>query len=809
MLHFLLLSYTFSLLAQSPEPRIFGHVTDPQGHAVAEASVRLLRRSATEALQTQTDTNGAYLFERITPGDFVLEVEKAEFRRVTKVVHIANGVLQENVTLTVAGVNQTVIVTAAGAAQVDQEISKAVSVIDKQEALDRNAISLADVIRYSPGVQIRNGGGIGQNTAFRIRGLRPDATAVLIDGLRFRDASTTQSDASSFISSLNFVNAERVEVLRGSASSLYGTNAVAGAVNVVTPQGGGPLHGELQLEGGTLGLFRGRGSVSGGLLADRLKFSAGLLHLNVSNGIDGDDAARSTGLQAFTRYDLTRSLSVSGRFLGSGDFVSLNISPATTGIPAANIPAIGVVPAIPLAPAGVAILNAGGRPDYGSATFVPGRNDPDNRRSSRFATGAFILRQTVTPLLSWQASYQRNHTWRVFQNGPAGTGSQPAAENFSRYVGDIDTADIRVMAQPSRWLNLAGGYEFERENYKDLQDNNLPAPRHVLERTRVNQDGHSVYFSSQAAFLARRLQIAFSGREQSFRLSKPEFQFTGFASNYDRVTLPSPPRALTGDASAAYLLTRASTKLRLHFGNAYRAPALYERFGAGFSNNPTTGDIVFTPYGDPRLAPDRYNSFDAGFDSYLFSNRLKISPTYFYSRVQHITAFDSSGVVNPTTDPYGRSLGYINGSGGISRGAELAVEARPLRTLTVHGSYTYVCENTDRDISVQGFYKIFTVHPHTVSIVAIQRWNKRLDTTLDLFRGSSYFNSFFAVTRSRAFEFPGYTRAGVMANYKVWQSEKRAVRAYVKVDNLFHQTYYEAGWLAARTTVLGGVGYTF
>ena len=49
-------------------------------------------------------------------------------------------------------------------------------------------------------------------------------------------------------------------------------------------------------------------------------------------------------------------------------------------------------------------------------------------------------------------------------------------------------------------------------------------------------------------------------------------------------------------------------------GNAYRAPSLYERFGAGFSTNFTTGRVVFTPYGDPRLSPDRYNSGDVGVD---------------------------------------------------------------------------------------------------------------------------------------------------------------------------------------------------
>jgi hypothetical protein len=119
-------------------------------------------------------------------------------------------------------------------------------------------------------------------------------------------------------------------------------------------------------------------------------------------------------------------------------------------------------------------------------------------------------------------------------------------------------------------------------------------------------------------------------------------RYTGLASPYASVNLTAPTKALTGDISAAYLVAASNTKLRAHFGNAYRAPSLYERFGGGFSNNPVNGETVFTPYGDPRLSPDRYNSLDAGVDQYLFTNRVRLSATWFYTRVVSITAFDSA-----------------------------------------------------------------------------------------------------------------------------------------------------------------------
>ncbi len=653
-----------SLFAQAGM-KVEGVVKDPQGKSVAEAQVRLFRQDAGAPIRSSTDADGRFLFERLAPGSFLLQIDKEGFQSAARDIELKSGDFAAGFVLQVAGVNDSVVVTAAGAPQKLDEISKAVSIVSQEEIRNRNEYALSDTLRTVPGVVVTNGGGPGQNTSIRIRGLRSDAAAVLVDGLRFRDASTTQGDSSSFMSTLNIVAPDHIEVLRGSASSLYGSNAVAGVVNIVTQDGGAPLHGDLQLEGGSLGMLRTRGTLGGGALGDRLKYSAGLLHLNVMSGIDGHDANRSTGGQGLVRYDVLPTISLTGRLWGSDDFVQTNTSPTTTGIPCANFPASGVIPAIPLSPANVAILNGGGTPDYTGVTFIPGRDDPDSRRASRFYTGAFIFRQALSPRAGWQASYQRVHTSRVYQNGPGGTGSQPPVSNYSRYVGDIDTLNVQGNGQLTSWMSVTVGYEFEREGYFDTQTNNLPAPRLFTERSHIHENSNAGYFASQLSLLRRRLQVSVSGRGQNFRLANPRFAYTGLASPYASVTLTAPARALTGDVSAAYLIAASNTKLRAHFGNAYRAPSLYERFGGGFSSNPVNGETVFTAYGDPRLSPDRYNSLDGGVDQYVFTNRVRLSATWFYTRVVSITAFDSSGVIRPATDPYGRARGGV-GRGGAS-----------------------------------------------------------------------------------------------------------------------------------------------
>lgn len=786
---------------------ISGTVKDPQGASIAGAQIHLYRQDTRADLSTVSSDAGQFSFRNLEPGSFLLEVSQEQFQTRTESIQVVRGATKDiDVTLAVAGVSQRVVVTAAGQAQTADEVSKAVTVVSHDEIINRDNFSISDILTTTPGLQIRNGGGPGQNTTMSIRGLPTSAGAILVDGLRFRDPSTTQADASSLLSTLNFINADHIEIMRGSGSSLYGTNAVGGVVNIVSDPGGGPRHGDLQVEGGTLGFFRTRGSIAGGLLGDRLRYSAGILHLNVMSGVDGHDTNRSTGLEGFARYDFSPKLSLSGRFWGSDDFVQLNNSPTSSGIPFSNLPDTTVVEAIPLSQLGVRTLLAGGTPNFGNATYIPNANDPDDRRSSRFENAAFIFRDVLTPRLNWQASYQLVHTGRVYENGPLGIGFQPEALSYGNYVGTIQTANIKGVAQLTSWWSLTGGYEFERENYFDHQDNNLAAPELVIERTRLHQNSNSGFFASQLSFLDHRLQVSLSGRAQNYSLSTPEFEYSGTMNPYAGINVNA-PGALTGDASVAYLLPRSNTKLRSHVGNSYRAPALYERFGAGFYNDYLTGQVIFTPYGDPRLAPDCYNSFDAGIDQYLFGNRVRASATWFYSRLVHLIGFNSNGLINPSTDPFGRSSGYFSTAGGISRGAEFSVEAHPVSSLTVSASYTYTNADTDQDSQVPGFYEAFGTPRHSVTLVASKQWGRRLMTTFDYFHYSSYYDP--SIGYLQAYLLSGYGTADLVGSYKFWIGEGKSARAYAKVGNVFNQTNYVGGFLAPGATVITGIGYSF
>jgi vitamin B12 transporter len=791
------------VVAQSTTSIITGRITDPQGAGVAGARLRLYERDNRVRVGKVTDEQGTYRFERLAPGTYILEAEAKGFARSIKDVHVEEGAtVTVDLPLTLAGVDERVVVTASGTAQSVDEVSKAVTTIGADEIERRGEITIAEALRRTPGLRVRENSGPGSSTTITTRGLRNEDTAILIDGLRFRDAGTTQGDASSFLSDLLVVNTERLEVLRGSGSSLYGSNAIGGVVNILTDQGGGAARGEVQLEGGSLGLFRGRAKVAGGAYEDRLRYSAGAAHLNVSRGVDGDDAARNTSGQGFLQYNFTPSVSLTGRVFAGDAFSQLNSTPFAA--PGFALPPVGVsVRAVPLALGEQRRVEARGialtASNYarGGATFIPALNDPDWRRAGRFLSAALTFAQRLNDDASYRVSYQRTATSRTFTDGPAGLRFAPSFGNTTDTDGRIDTLNARADFHIGRNNLVSAGYEFERETYGNLaRDENPDLTRRTNNSLSVTQRSSAFFVQDQLRLLGDRLQLSAAFRAQRFALSDPEFR--GGMSRLSGIAFDAPPTAYTGDGSISYFFSRSGTKVRGHVGNGYRAPALFERFGSVFS------DGRFAPFGDPRLRPDRSVAFDAGVDQSLAGGRVRASATYFYTRLQEVIVFGSSADVNPATDPLGRSGGYFNTGGGLARGAELSVTAQPTRATDLAVSYTYTNSDQRRQ-PVAGFIRTLGVSDHLFTVFANQRIGRGFDVTFDLFAASDY-----AVSFGRLYVFDGPVKADLGASYTQPLGDgRRSLRFYGKVDNVFDRENFEGGFRTPGAAFVGGTTFRF
>jgi iron complex outermembrane receptor protein len=781
---------------------LHGAVSDPQGRPVAGASVRLYARTGGVAAVTTSTPQGDYRLSA-SPGEYLLEVEAPEFGLAT--IHDvriqAGSEVEHNVQLELSSLRTHVVVTASGTALPVEEVSKASDTVDAQQIRDRHEYSLAEATRNVPGLRVQQLGGPGGQTTIRMRGLRSYDTAVLIDGLRFRDAASTQSDATGFLQDLAVVNTDRVEILRGSGSSLYGTHAMGGVVDIHTDQGGGKTHGELSAEGGGLGFLRGLARIGGDLDSGRFLYSGGLSHINVTQGVDPFDPYRNTAGHGFARYDFTPRVSLSGRVFSGESFSALNESPVVDDSLIANQPASGPVPAVGL-PAEQLRLYEAGRPfEPGKATFVPAFNDPDNHRASSFFAGALTLAHELSPNSSYRLSYHGVGTRRSFRDGPAGLSEfDPPYSSDGRFDGRTDTLQIRADQRAGAQL-FTYGYEFEGELYDNINRDENPDPAQAVnDGARTTQTSHAFFAQDQLRLLDGRLQLSLSGRAQAFRLAAPEFE--GGSTAYDGLAFESPDAAFTGDASAAYFFRSSGTKLRAHGGNAYRAPAAYERFGASFFAG------SFSVWGDPRLRPERSASFDAGIDQWLADSRVRVSATYFYTTLQEIIDFDFSGSIDPATDPFGRFGGYRNTGGGLARGAELSVSATPTTSLSLMASYTFTnSESRTPTVPSENFRKRLGVSSHMFSMTAVQRFGRWVDVTFDFYAAGKYPLTFFG--SSRLFEFDGPIKADLVASYTRSLGESTSLRFYGKIDNLFDRAYWENGFAAPGLWGLGGVAFSF
>ena len=149
--------------------------------------------------------------------------------------------------------SENVIVTATRLATPQSQIASSVSVVTAADIESRQQVSLPDVLRDVPGLNIVQTGGEGGQTSIFSRGTNSNHTKILVDGIDVADPSTPTNVFD--FGKLNAADIARVEVLRGPGSGLYGSDAIGGVINVITKAGEGPLAATAHLEGGSFDTF--------------------------------------------------------------------------------------------------------------------------------------------------------------------------------------------------------------------------------------------------------------------------------------------------------------------------------------------------------------------------------------------------------------------------------------------------------------------------------------------------------------------------------------------------------------------------
>jgi TonB-dependent Receptor Plug Domain len=204
-----------------------------------------------------------------------------------------------------------VVVTGTQVAVPVSELPSAVTVIDREAIKSRQVADVQQLLRTVPGLSVTQSGSRGGQTSVFPRGGNANYSLVLVDGVPVNNAGGAFE-----FSDLTTDNIERIEIIRGPQSALYGSNAIGGLIQLFTRRGRGPVQGGVSLTGGSFNTVEGHGAVSGG--SERVGGSLGVGSVSTSGHVpinhDYRDFTVSSGLDYQPLEALKLAFSARGSF---------------------------------------------------------------------------------------------------------------------------------------------------------------------------------------------------------------------------------------------------------------------------------------------------------------------------------------------------------------------------------------------------------------------------------------------------------------------------------------------------------------
>ncbi len=502
-----------------------------------------------------------------------------------------------------------IVITASRSPQAISEAGSAISVITAEDIAKSSPKTVAEVLKQVPGLDVTDNGGTGSVTAVRIRGVDTRHTLVLIDGIRVNDPS--QSNGSFDFTNIVPVDIERIEVLRGPQSALYGSDAMGGVINIITRKGNGPPKATIQAEGGSYASKTLRGSVSGKTGAVSYALSAngfdttgfsryGYRIKRIEDNRGGwpleNDGAKGFGASAQFGVDLT-------------DRTKLEFGGYTSGMDSQYDAAWGQFP---------------DTPSESRTRFYNG--------FARLKDEAFDGKWRNSLTIYGNQTDRRNRDFSYY----GGVDIFSTDLTKYRYQGDRYGAEYQSDLKLGAWGQLTFGGKIERET---LESESIPvlSTWGMLTPTSMNaqQDTRSAFLIYQVSPI-KNLHVSVSGRIDDVQ-------------DADRFG--------TWRAAAAYDITATGTTVRASAGTGAKAPSLYQ---------------LYDPqYGTPGLQSEHSFGFDAGIDQNLWNGRLILSATGFSNRFKDLIDFSFSPLDCPPTNMSGC---FLNIGRAQTSGLELSAD---------------------------------------------------------------------------------------------------------------------------------------
>ena len=617
----LLLSFTLSLsiaAAASAGP-VTGRLVHPDNSAAAGVTV-FLARDLNLLISATTDREGG--FRLIAPDQGTFELKVATYGFTLEPLQLTGDPSERNVgtlTLSIAKQSESVLVSAAAAPVPLSTASSSVSVVTGQELLARQTESIEDALRSLPGLTIASSGGRGSISGLFPRGGEADYSLVIVDGVQ----------ANAFGGGYDFahlpaVNVERIEVVRGPQSALYGANAIGAIIRVISGESTRP-QASGSIEGGSFDTVRLTAATSGRI--EDWRWGAGGERLT-SDGMNGEltSAGETIANDDYSRHTLFAG---GGWQRTDGASVKANVRFAEDerGFPG----------------------------PYGSdpAGFFSGIDTISRGTNDRWLTS-----------LSATTGYRRVRALGEVTHGRIDSDFDSpfgSSESFSRRTTGRLQADVMF----SDAVQASGGLEVQRERAGSTFITAAGSREVPIERTlsgfffegRVNPVP-TVHVTAGLR-VERIARDPLPGNPDAFA-PRPDF-------DDDTVVSVNPKIAASWFVRSG---GSTSTKIRGTAGTGIRPPDAF--------------DLAFTD--NPALKPERSRSFDVGVDQTLFDGGLLLESTAFFNNyddlIVAVGSFAGSSQYRTDNISNARSRGLE-----VAGSAQWVASASPLR-LRMRVAYT-------------------------------------------------------------------------------------------------------------------------
>jgi outer membrane cobalamin receptor len=569
----LLVLLSIGLSAPALAADITGQVVDASGRALPRAYVQVIVDLRGPGVFT--DESGRFALNVDALLHCSLEVSLTGFETTT----VPCG-RETQITLPVAPVHENVIVSATRTDVPTSQAGASATVFTASDLERLQKPLLADLLASTPGAMLIRNGGPGTVTSLFVRGGESNYNKVLLDGVPLNEPGGTF-----YLNNLTTENLDRVEIVRGAYSSLFGSDAMASVIQLVTKRpdrGSSQPHVSGQIDGGTYGTLHTTGSVSGA--AGPLDYSVGGARFDSDNRVPNSALTNNT-FSANLGVALNDTASL--RFIGRAEREHVG-TPGQTAF---------------------------GRPDLdafferndgvASVRFDQRANPTFRQRASYSLASSYQQSTDLTTDPPFTAMYQGRVA--VFQSSDF---LNDSANRLHRHHADYQ-ADVHLASDAKagdQLLTIVADWDGERVTAINRRTN-VETPN--------SRDNYGVAVQEQ--MLWRRVFVTAGGR-----VEKNESFGTAFVPRGTIVYVAHQPSSALGE-----------TLIKASAGTGVKEPTLLQSFSV-------------SPFflGNPVLKPERSRSAEVGIEQRFAADRAKVELTYFNNRFSDVIQLITT---NPAT----------------------------------------------------------------------------------------------------------------------------------------------------------------